>query len=122
MRRDRVSFTRTGCIVAMSLVSPSMIFPPCCGLSDAAGDSFADGPPVGVQAVATSTTPAKPAMSVRKRFVMPLCGSFPMRELREFRHSPAYGLADLPPAIPAYGRGRSTDQPVAGAGAYSRAG
>src|SRR5258705_146747 len=32
MRPDAVSFTRTGCIVAMSEMVPSTMRPPCCGV------------------------------------------------------------------------------------------
>src|SRR2546423_6242559 len=86
-RPDAVSFTSTGCIVAMSEVVPSMMRPPCCGASLAAADAadsglpLADGVPP-LQAVATSIAAARAAMRarpVRRRLIIasPLLSMFP---------------------------------------------
>src|SRR5437870_972919 len=68
MRPEDVSFTSTGCIVAMSEMSPWMTRPPCCGVGDAAavavGAPLVAGPP-GTHAVATSIVVAKTAMRTR---------------------------------------------------------
>src|SRR5438874_9345289 len=69
-RPDAVSFTSTGCIVAISEIVPSMMRPPCCGASLAAADAddsglpLADGVPP-LQAVATSIVAARAAMRAR---------------------------------------------------------
>jgi len=99
IRLDAVSAERIGWIVAMSEMVASTIRPPCCGFSDVAavGVGLAFPCPPGVHAVTSRRVPAKPAMSVLKRFcVMPLSGSFPMRELRESRQSPSARLANVP--------------------------
>ena len=66
IRPDAVSFERTGCIVAMSDIVPSMMRPPCCGFSVAAADG-ASPPGVPLELHETATSMAAPRTATSRR-------------------------------------------------------